>query len=61
MDTEAFSYAKSTFKVLEEKEGSARVSLWRTIKTPAVFTLETSVCGAGVRSKLPHFIIKNYL
>jgi hypothetical protein len=35
------------------------VSLWRLLKIPAVFTLETSLCGGSINSKMPHFTPDN--
>lgn len=40
-----FSYEYSRFKVQRCKEYTARVTLWREIKTPNIFTLEASFCG----------------
>ena len=41
-----FSFEYSRFSVHKSKESTARVSLWRELKIPNVFTLEASFCGA---------------
>lgn len=45
---EYFSFAKCKFKVEKYKEGTSRISMWRQLRTPAVYTLETSMCGAAI-------------
>lgn len=40
-----FSYDYSRFKVQRNKESTARITLWRELKTPNVFTMEASFCG----------------
>ena len=61
LEQEIFKFSKCTFNVEVSKEGTSRVALWKMLKTPVVFTLETSMCGAGVRSTMPHFIRDNFL
>lgn len=41
-----FSFEYSRFSVHKSKESTARVSLWRELKIPNVFTMEASFCGA---------------
>jgi hypothetical protein len=50
-----FNYKKCKFKIERAKQGTSRISLWRLIKTPAVYTLETSLCGGDIDGKTPHF------
>ena len=40
-----FSYGDSCFSVQKDKEGTARVALFKEIKIPEIFTLEASFCG----------------
>jgi hypothetical protein len=40
-----FSYEYSRFKVQRSKEHTARVTLWKELKSSNVFTLEASFCG----------------
>ena len=48
IDSELFSFQKSQFKVEREKESTSRVAMWRKLKIPGVYTLETSLCGASL-------------
>ena len=41
-----FSFEYSRFSVHKSKESTARVTLWRELKIPNVFTMEASFCGA---------------
>lgn len=50
-----FSFQKSKFSNDKEKDGTSRIVFWRMLKIPAVYTLETSLCGASVNSSMPHF------
>lgn len=59
LDPEIFSFQKSKFTVSRDKESSSRVAMWRLLKIPGVYTLETSLCGAGIHSSMPHFNIRN--
>lgn len=43
---ENFQYDCCRFNVHKSKESTARVSLWKDLKIPAVFTMESSFCGA---------------
>lgn len=40
-----FSYDYSRFKVQRNKEYTARITLWRELKVPNIFTMEASFCG----------------
>lgn len=50
-----FCFKKCKFTVSKAKEGTSRVALWRMLKIPAVYTLETSLCGSSIDSSMPHF------
>lgn len=41
-----FSYEYSRFGVQKSKESTARISLWRELKIPTIYTMEASFCGA---------------
>ena len=45
--SDQFSYPKCKFSNSRTKEGTSRVSLWRILRIPAVYTLETSLCGGS--------------
>jgi hypothetical protein len=45
-----FSYDSSRYVVQKSKESTARVTLWRELKNPHVYTLEASFCGANIVS-----------
>ena len=52
-----FSFEYSRFSVHKSKEATARVTLWRELKIPNVFTMEASFCGADKGSlKNMHFM-----
>lgn len=40
-----FSYDYSRFKVQRNKEQTARITLWRELRLPNIFTMEASFCG----------------
>ena len=42
-----FSFEYSRFSVHKSKEATNRVTLWRELKIPNVFTMEASFCGAN--------------
>lgn len=52
--SDLFSFPKCKFSNGRSKEGTSRVSLWRMLRIPAVYTLETSLCGGAPNHK-PHF------
>jgi hypothetical protein len=41
-----FSFEQSRFSVHKSKEETARVTLWRELMIPCVYTMEASFCGA---------------
>lgn len=41
-----FSYDNSRFSVTKSKESTARISLWKMLKIPNIFTMEASFCGS---------------
>jgi len=43
-----FSFESSRFSVHKSKESTARVSMWRELNIPNVFTMEASFCGADM-------------
>lgn len=55
MEKNMFSYPRSKFSVSKGKEGTSRIAIWRLLKIPSVYTLETSLCGAAMKSSMPHF------
>ena len=40
-----FSFKKCTFSMSKQKESTARISMWKELKIPAVYTMEASFCG----------------
>lgn len=50
-----FNFDKCRFKVEKTRKGTSRIALWRIVKAPAVYTLEASLCGAAIKSSMPHF------
>lgn len=55
VESSMFSYPRSKFSVSKGKEGTSRIAIWRMLKIPSVYTLETSLCGAAIKSQMPHF------
>jgi cytosolic carboxypeptidase protein 2/3 len=43
-----FSFEHCSFVVRKSKEATARISMWKMLKIPAVYTLEASFCGADI-------------
>ena len=58
-EPQIFSFRKSKFSIEKEKDGTSRISLWKTLKIPAVYTLETSLCGGSINGTMPHFTTEN--
>lgn len=57
-----FSFEYSRFSVHKSKEATARITLWRELKIPNVFTMEASFCGANkgqLESK--HFMPEHFM
>ena len=42
-----FSYPNSRFTIHRAKEATARVTMWRELKMPCIYTMEASFCGAS--------------
>lgn len=59
---DSFSFDASRFSVHRSKESTARVSMWKELKIPAVYTMEASFCGpqtgqnAGLHFTTEHFM-----
>ena len=52
-----FSFEYSRFSVHKSKEATQRVTLWRELKIPNVFTMEASFCGPDKgENKNKHFM-----
>lgn len=45
---DSFSFESSRFNIHKSKESTARVTMWRELKIPAVYTMETSFCGPSI-------------
>ena len=45
---DSFQFEASRFVVHPSKEATARVSMWKELKIPAVYTLEASFCGPDI-------------
>jgi hypothetical protein len=43
---DAFSFEQSCFQVQKDKEGTARIAMWKELKINEVYTLEASFCGS---------------
>lgn len=57
-----FSYDSSRFSVHKSKESTARVTLWKDLKIPAVYTMEASFCGADFgENKGLHFTTEHLM
>lgn len=41
-----FSFELSRFSMHKSKEATARISMWKEIKIPTIYTMEASFCGA---------------
>jgi hypothetical protein len=48
---DSFSFESSRFVVHPSKEATARVTMWKELKIPAIYTMEASFCGADVGTK----------
>ncbi len=60
--SDSFSYDSCRFNMHKSKESTARISMWRELKIPAVYTMEASFCGpmigktAGMHFTTEHLI-----
>lgn len=50
LESEMFSFRKCIFKANKEKDGTSRNNIWRLLKVPGVYTMETSLCGGPLNS-----------
>ena len=55
LDPNLFNYKKCKFSMARCKEGTSRVAVWKMLRIPAVYTLETSLCGGALGSPNPHY------
>jgi len=56
-----FSFEDCRFSNNMQKESTARVSMWRELQIPNVFTVEASFCGANKgEEKNKHFQVQQY-
>jgi hypothetical protein len=57
-----FSFENSRFNVHKSKEATARITLWRELKIPSVFTMEASFCGSDIgANKGLHFTTEHLM
>ena len=45
---DSFSFESSRFVVHPSKESTARVTMWKELKIPAIYTMEASFCGPDI-------------
>lgn len=43
---DAYQYDKCCFAIQKDKEGTARVAMWKELRIDYVYTLESSFCGS---------------
>ena len=48
---DTFSFPNCRYTVHKSKEATARITMWRELKIPAVYTMEASLCGPNIGSK----------
>lgn len=59
---DSFSFESSRFSIHRSKESTARVSMWKELKIPAVYTMEASFCGAQIGSGSGlHFTTEHFM
>lgn len=59
---DSFSYEASRFSIHKSKESTARVSMWRELKIPAVYTMEASFCGPSIGKNAGlHFTTEHFM
>lgn len=46
--SDSFSYESCRFNMHKSKESTARITMWRELKIPAVYTMEASFCGPQI-------------
>lgn len=59
VEPDMFSFPKCKFSNDKSKKGTSRVTLWRMLRIPAVYTFETSMCGGAPTGSTPHFTPEN--
>lgn len=60
--SEDFSYESCRFNVHKSKESTARVTMWKELKIPSVFTMEASFCGSDKgKNKELHFTTEHFM
>jgi hypothetical protein len=52
------SFKDCAFEVVSSKEGTARVALWRDLRMPNIFTVESSFCAR--EEEAVHFRMADY-
>lgn len=56
-----FSFNDSSFYLQRDREGSARIALWRELSLINCYTLEISFCGADIgKYEYMHFNLVNF-
>ena len=45
---DSFSFENCRYSVHKSKEATARITMWRELKIPAVYTMEASFCGSDI-------------
>lgn len=59
---DSFSYPDSRFSVHKSKEATSRITMWRELKVPAVYTMEASFCGADYGPKKDfHYTTEDFM
>jgi cytosolic carboxypeptidase protein 2/3 len=61
LEPQMFDFKKCKFSISKNKEGTSRIALWILLKMPSVYTLEASLCGSSINSKMPHFTPQNLM
>lgn len=57
-----FAYEGCRFNVHKSKEATARVTLWKDLKIPSVFTMEASFCGSDFgKNKGIHYTVEHFM
>lgn len=56
-----FSFKSSRFNVHKSKLSTARVTMWKELGIPSIFTIEASFFGTNEKKDDPHFEAKDYM
>lgn len=43
---DAFKYQNCSFSMQKDKEGTARIAMWKQLNTDYIYTLQSSFCGS---------------